>query len=133
MKKTFRTLAFAIAVMGLTVACNNNAPAEELVDTIVPIDTVVEEVIDSTPVEEVVVEEPVKKATTPKKKTTTKKEEPKIGQNVTKEDGVTISTTGGSLKMGTKDGKLSGEATVTTKEGTTIHTNNMGGLKKKTN
>jgi hypothetical protein len=46
---------------------------------------------------------------------------------------VTISTAAGSLKMGTKDGKLSGETTVTTKEGTTIHSNNLGGLKKKNN
>ena len=119
MKKNFRTLALAIAVMGLAAACNNNAPAEEPIDT--------------TPVEEVVVDEPVKKATPAKKQTTAKKEEPKVGKNVTKEDGVTISTAAGSLKMGTKDGKLSGETTVTTKEGTTIHSNNLGGLKKKNN
>ena len=134
MKKIFRTLALAFAVMGLAAACNNNAPAEEPIDTMVPVvDSIVEEVIDSTPVEEVVVEEPVKKATPAKKKATAKKEEPKIGKNVTKEEGVTISTSAGSLKMGTKDGKLSGETTVTTKEGTTIHSNNLGGLKKKNN
>ena len=134
MKKNFRTLALAIAVMGLAVACNNNAPAEEPIDTMVPVvDSIVEEVIDTTPVEEVVVDEPVKKATPAKKKTTAKKEEPKVGKNVTKEDGVTISTSAGSLKMGTKDGKLTGETTVTTKEGTTIHSNNLGGLKKKNN
>lgn len=134
MKKYFRNLALAIAVMSLAAACNNNAPAEEAIDTMVPVvDSIVEEVIDSTPVEEVVVEEPVKKATPAKKKATAKKEEPKIGKNVTKEEGVTISTSGGSLKMGTKDGKLTGETTVTTNEGTTIHTNNVGGLKKKKN
>ena len=72
MKKVL--FAMAIAGMFSFVACNNNAPAEELVDTIVPVDTVVEEVIDTTPVEEVVVEEPVKKATTPKKKATKKDE-----------------------------------------------------------
>ena len=77
MKKNFRIAALAIAACGLMVACNNNAPAE-LVDTVVPIDTmVVEELIDTMPVVDTpVVEQPVvKKAATPKKKTTTKKAE----------------------------------------------------------
>ncbi len=112
MKKSVKILAFALAVMGLTVACNNNAPAEELIDTVVPVDTVVEEVIDSTPVEEIVVEEPVKKATTPKKKTT-KKEEPKtevkvdaskMSVNTASGTNVTISKQGGA-SVSTKSGE----------------------------
>ena len=47
MKKNFRIAALAVAACGLMAACNNNAPAE-LVDTVVPIDTmVVEEIIDT--------------------------------------------------------------------------------------
>lgn len=126
MKKHIRNIAFAIAIMGLAVACNNNpAPEEEPIDTI---DTMVEEMVeDTTPA--VVVEEPVKKAAPAKK--AVKKDEPKVGENITKEDGITISTSAGSLKMGAKDGKLTGETKVTTNDGTTIQTNNMGGLKKK--
>ena len=134
MKKNFRTIALAIAVMGLVAACNNNTQTEEVLDTVVIDTTPVEVVIDTTPVVDtpVVAAEPVKKAPA-KKKATAKKEEPKLGKSVTKEDGVTITTTGGSLKMGTKDGKLTGETQVTTKDGLTIQTNNKGGLKKKTN
>ena len=48
--KKIRIAALAVAACGLMVACNNNAPAE-LVDTVVPIDTmVVEELIDTMPV-----------------------------------------------------------------------------------
>ena len=52
------------------VACNNNAPAE-LVDTVVPIDTmVVEEIIDTMPVIDTpVVEQPVAKKPAAKKAT----------------------------------------------------------------
>ncbi|MBR3411705.1 MAG: hypothetical protein IKG81_03350 [Bacteroidales bacterium] len=79
MRKNFRIAALALAVCGLTAACNNNAPAE-LVDTIVPIDTiVVEEIIDSMPVIDTpVVEQPtVEKKATAKKKATVKKNEEK--------------------------------------------------------
>lgn len=83
MKKVVRTLAFAVAVMGLTVACHNNKPAEEVVDSVV--EEVVEEVIDTTPVEEVVEEvaeatpaaQPTKKAA----KKEVKKEEKKVDEN----------------------------------------------------
>lgn len=77
MKKTVKALTLALVAMSLAVACNNNnTPAEEPIDTMVPVvDSIVEEVIDSTPVEEVVVDEPVKKAAPAKKKA--KKEEPK--------------------------------------------------------
>lgn len=111
MKKSVKILAFALAVMGLTVACNNNAPTEELVDTIVPVDTVVEEVIDSTPVEEVVVEEPVKKATTPKKKTT-KKEEPKTEVKVDASKMSVNTASGTSVSINKQGG-----ASVSTKSG----------------
>lgn len=78
MKKNLRIAALAVAACGLMVACNNNAPAE-LVDTVVPIDTmVVEELIDTMPVVDTpVVEQPVvKKATT--KKAETKKAETNV-------------------------------------------------------
>ncbi len=77
MKKNFKIAALAMAACGLMVACNNNAPAE-LVDTVVPIDTmVVEEIIDTMPVVDTpVVEQPVVKKAAPKK-AATKKEEPK--------------------------------------------------------
>ena len=47
MKTIARTFAFAIAIMGLTVACHNNKPAEEPADTTNQ-DTVTE-VIDTNP------------------------------------------------------------------------------------
>ena len=78
MKKNFRIAALAVAACGLMVACNNNAPAE-LVDTVVPIDTmVVEELIDTMPVVDTpVVEQPVvAKKATPKKAATKKTETP---------------------------------------------------------
>lgn len=106
MKKTFRTIAFAIAIMGLTVACNNNA-AEEPVDSMpAPIlDTLVEEpVIDTTPVVE---EEPV--APAPAKKKTTKKAEPAkevkadaSQMTVNTEKGITVSKSGIKLANGEK-------------------------------
>ncbi|MCQ2296743.1 MAG: hypothetical protein MJZ45_05040 [Bacteroidales bacterium] len=111
MKKTFRTIAFAIAIMGLTVACNNNA-AEEPVDSMpAPIlDTLVEEpVIDTTPVveEEPVAPAPAKKA--PAKKKTTKKAEPAkevkadaSQMTVNTEKGITVSKSGIKLANGEK-------------------------------
>ncbi len=112
MKKTFRTIAFAIAIMGLTVACNNNA-AEEPVDSMpAPIlDTLVEEpVIDTTPVveEEPVAPAPAKKATA-KKKTTKKaepaKEEAKVDaskMSVNDGKGITVSKSGIKVANGEK-------------------------------
>jgi hypothetical protein len=109
MKKTVKALALALVAMSLAVACNNNnTPAEEPIDTMVPVvDSIVEEVIDSTPVEEVVVDEPVKKATPAKKKA--KKEEPKtevkvdaskmtIGTNNANKGTATLSNKGVSVK-----------------------------------
>lgn len=69
MKKQIKLIALAVVAMATATACNNPAPAEEVIDTVVPVDTIVEEVIDSTAIEEVVVDEPV----TPAKKATTKK------------------------------------------------------------
>ena len=54
MKKSFRTIACLIAVMGLAVACNNNNQPAEVIDTVIaPIDTVVAEPVDTVVVEEV--------------------------------------------------------------------------------
>lgn len=132
MKKSFRTIACLIAVMGLAVACNNNNQPAEVIDTVIaPVDTVVAEPVDTVVVEEVVAEEPVKQAPAKKKATTKKKEEPKLGESVTTKDGVVISTAGATMKVGTKDGKFNGETSVTTKDGVTIETTSKGKLKKK--
>ena len=132
MKKSFRTIACLIAVMGLAVACNNNNQPAEVIDTVIPpIDTVVAEPVDTVVVEEVVAEEPVKQAPAKKKATTKKKEEPKLGESVTTKDGVVISTAGATMKVGTKNGKFNGETSVTTKDGVTIETTSKGKLKKK--
>lgn len=132
MKKSFRTIACLIAVMGLAVACNNNNQPAEVIDTVIaPIDTVVAEPVDTVVVEEVVAEEPVKQAPAKKKATTKKKEEPKLGESVTTKDGVVISTAGATMKVGTKDGKFNGETSITTKDGVTIETTSKGKLKKK--
>lgn len=97
MKKTVKVLAFALAAMALTVACNNNAP-EEVIDTTPVIDTTVIDTVvaDTTPVvEEPVVEEPVKKATTTTKKATTPKEDKNAKK---KNDGkLTLSTPNGEV------------------------------------
>lgn len=71
MKKQFKLIALAVVALATATACNNNTPTEEIVDTVIPVDTIVEEIIDSTAIEEVVVDEPV----TPAKKTTPKKKE----------------------------------------------------------
>lgn len=132
MKKSFRTIACLIAVMGLAVACNNNNQPAEVIDTVIaPVDTVVAEPVDTVVVEEVVAEEPVKQAPAKKKATTKKKEEPKLGESVTTKDGVVISTAGATMKVGTKDGKFNGETSITTKDGVTIETTSKGKLKKK--
>lgn len=76
MKKSIKFLA-VVAIASMTmVACNNNAPAEEVVDSaaieqIVPEETIAEpaEVLDTTPV----VEEQKAAATTTTKKPATKK------------------------------------------------------------
>ena len=132
MKKSFRTIACLIAVMGLAVACNNNNQPAEVIDTVIaPVDTVVAEPVDTVVVEEVVAEEPVKQAPAKKKATTKKKEEPKLGETVTTKDGIVVSTAGATMKVGTKDGKFNGETSVTTKDGVTIETTSKGKLKKK--
>lgn len=142
MKKSVKVLSFALAVMGLTVACNNNAPAEEPIDTMVPVvDSIVEEVIDTTPVEEVVVDEPVKKAT-PAKKKAAKKEAPKnevkvdasqmsvktaagTSVSINKQGGATVSTNGakGKVDASKMSVKTSGTTTTVGGGGITIKTN----------
>ena len=75
---------------------------------------------------------PAAKKPAAKKATTKKKEEPKLGETVTTKEGVVLSTSAGTLKVGTKDGKFNGETSVTTKEGVTIETTpSKGKLKKK--
>lgn len=60
MKKVFQFVAIAVVTMALTVACKSKAePVEE--DT-TPIETIVEDTID-TVIEEVVLDEPVKTVT----------------------------------------------------------------------
>lgn len=93
MKNTFKVLGIALLGMALATACKN-APAEEAVDTIPPVDTTVcEEVIDSV-VDEPVIDEPVK--TTAKK--ATKKEETKAEKHDASK--VTIQTENGSASFG---------------------------------
>ena len=133
MKKVFRSLALALVVMAMTTACNNNT--EET-----PLDTMPIEVaaIDTTPVVDTVVMEEETPAPAPapaKKKTTAKKQQPKPATPVSTEkkqdDGITITTGTASIKMKKgDDGKLSGETTITTNDGTTIQTNNLGKMKK---
>lgn len=75
MKKVMTLLGSAIFIAALTVACggNNNANNDTIAEEMDAIDTVlVEEVADTTPIEEEVVA-PVKKTTTPKAQ---KKEDP---------------------------------------------------------
>ena len=78
MKTIVRNIALAVAVMGLTVACNNNKPAEE--------------VIDST------VEEAPAQQAAPAKKTT-----PKVEVN-TNEGGVSVAA--GDSKVEVNSGKI---------------------------
>jgi hypothetical protein len=114
MKKTVKVLALALVAMSLSVACNNNNTTEEVIDTVVPVDTtVIEEVVDTVPTEEVVAEEPVKKAT-PAKKKAAKKEEPKTEVKVdaskmtisTKKGSATISNNGVSTKGKNSEGSV---------------------------
>lgn len=141
MKKSIKVLSLALAVMGLTVACNNNAPVEKVIDTVVPVDTVVvEEVIDTLPVEEVVVEEPVKKA--PAKKKAVKKEEPKnevtvdaskMSVKTSTGTSVTINKQGGAT-VNTKNGEGKIDASkMSVKTGSTNTTVGGGGITIKTN
>ena len=103
MKKNFRIAALAVAACGLMAACNNNAPAE-LVDTVVPIDTmVVEEIIDTMPVidtpvvEQPVAKKPAAKKATPKAKTT----EPQGPKTVSiKSQKKSVEEVAGELKKG---------------------------------
>ncbi|MBR3435941.1 MAG: hypothetical protein IKN11_04795 [Bacteroidales bacterium] len=112
MKKAVKLLSLAVVVAGLTVACNNNTPAEEVIDTMPVIDTTpVEVVVDTTPVIDtpVVAPEPAKKAT-PKKKAV-KKEEPKTAVQVDASK-MNVKTAGTSITINKQGG-----ATVNTKNG----------------
>lgn len=130
MKKTVKTLAFAIAIMGLTMACNNNQ-VDELVDSLPVIDTtpvVVEEPVVDTPA--VVVEEPVakpapaKKATkkaTPKKTEPAKKEVNDASKmTASSEKGVTVNKNGIKLVNGDKGNAAvdASKMTINTSKGT---------------
>ena len=98
MKKTVKVLSLALVAMAFAVACNNNKTPEEPIDTIVPVDTVVEELIDTTAVEEVVVDEPVKQAAPAKKKA--KKEQPKAEVKVDASKMTIKTKNGGSVSAG---------------------------------
>lgn len=97
MKTIVRNIALAVAVMGLTVACHNNKPAEEVIDS-TPVEEVVEETIEEAPVE---VAEAVEAA--PAAKPAAKKSEPKVEVN-TNEGGVSVSA--GDTKVEVNEGKL---------------------------
>lgn len=97
MKTIVRNIALAVAVMGLTVACNNNKPAEEVIDS-TPVEEVVEEVVEEAPVEvaEAVEEAPVQAA--PAKKATPKVE--------VKKDDAGVSVAAGETKVEVNEGKI---------------------------
>ena len=85
MKKVIFNIALAVAVMGLTAACNCSGNKTEE-----HIDTVAEEVVveDTTPaVEEVVAEE-----VAPETKVAPKKEEPKVKVKADKSEGLQVKT-----------------------------------------
>jgi len=96
MKTIVRNIALAVAVMGLTVACNNNKPAEEVIDS-TPVEEVVEEVVEEAPVvAEAVEEAPVQAA--PAKKATPKVE--------VKKDDAGVSVAAGETKVEVNEGKI---------------------------
>ncbi len=124
MKKVIFNIALAVAVMGLTAACNCSGNKTEE-----PIDTVAEEVVveDTTPVEEVVAEEvapETKVAPAPKK------EEPKLKVDVNKQEkqGVSINTKNTetqvnndgsvSIKAGKTKVEFKGDNTTASSDGT---------------
>ena len=127
MKNTFKVIALAFAVSALATACNNK-PAE-VIDTIAEDTVIVEDTltVDTLAEDTVVVEQPV--ATKPAKKAATKKIEDKT---VTLAGGETAITTK-TGKMQKASGTLDNETSKTTKEGTTISTNNAGKMKRATN
>jgi hypothetical protein len=110
MKTIVRNIALAVAVMGLTVACHNNKPAEEPIDS-TPVEEVVEETIEEAPVEvaEAVEEAPAQAA--PAKKSTPKVE-------VKNNDGG-VSVEAGDTKVEVNSGKVevktNNDGTVTAK------------------
>lgn len=133
MKKTVKVLSLALVAMAFAVACNNNKTPEESIDTIVPVDTVVEELIDTTAVEEVVVDEPVKQAAPAKKKA--KKEQPKTEVKVdaskmsisTNQGSATISGNGVSTKGKNGEAKVdAGKMTINTNGGGSVSAGNGG-------
>ena len=131
MKKTVKVLSLALVAMAFAVACNNNKTPEEPIDTIVPVDTVVEELIDSVAVEEVVVDEPVKPAAPAKKKA--KKEQPNTEVKVeaskmsvsTNQGTATISGNGVSAKGKNGEAKVdAGKMTINTNSGGSVSAGN---------
>ena len=106
MKTIVRNIALAVAVMGLTVACNNNKPAEEVIDS-TPVEEVVEEVVEEAPVVAEAVEE------APAQEAPAKKATPKV--EVKNNDGG-VSVSAGDTKVEVNSGKLE----VTTKDDGTV-------------
>lgn len=112
MKTIVRTFAFAVAIMGLTVACNNNkttetpeAPVEEIVE---------EQVVEEAPAEvaeavEAVEQAPAAQATTPKATSKPKAE--------VKADEGAVSVSAGETKVEVNN---SGKIEVTTKDDGTV-------------
>ena len=109
MKTIVRNIALAVAVMGLTVACHNNKPAEEVIDS-TPVEEGVEETIEEAPVEvaEAVEETPAQAA--PAKKT------PKV-EVKTNDGGVSVSAGENTVEVnaGKVEVKTNEDGTVTAK------------------
>ncbi|MBR4804082.1 MAG: hypothetical protein IK032_05545 [Bacteroidales bacterium] len=104
MKKTFRLLGLSALVLGLAVACNNNQPVEEVVDSVIE-DSVVEEPIEEVTIDSALVteepEQPVveKKKTTTTKKTDNKKSDAVATTTVSKTTTTTAPTTKKDLEI----------------------------------
>lgn len=131
MKKNFRLAAIALCAVALMTACNNNATEEVVLDT-TPIDTVVEEVMDTVveeeaPAAEEVAPAPAKKKTTEKKKTTS--EEIKEGVKVVTAAGVQVKKDAASVAHELEKGK-EGVANADLKNASTPAGKNLPGKRK---
>lgn len=92
MKKVFKMAALAVVVLGLATACKQkSAEPEEIIDS-TPIEEVVEEVEEVA--EDIIVEEPVKKATKP----TVKKEDPLAKKEVNSKPAAEVVTNTPTLR-----------------------------------
>lgn len=130
MKMKIRIAALALAVMGLTVACNNQ-PAEETIDstTEMVMDTIIEQVAEEEIVaEEPVAEEPVKKAT----KTQTKKDEGKTLTTATHNESKQVGTAENAIKkIASRNAQKAGLTTETNNQNQKVSTEESTNAKLK--